>query len=378
MQFSFWRIFSFLGLGFLIILGFHYLFYRSLISFFSISRAQIKMFLLAGVSLLAFIFFFSMFFARDGQSLPARFLYVGGFSWISILINLLLAALIIWLLSASLRAGNVNFKQPVLAGAVFILSLFFSAYGFWNAFHVRVKEVSLSIRDLPAQWRGAKIVQLSDIHLGQVHSPYFMSKLVAQVNAQEPDLILITGDLFDGMDGDLAGYARQLNKLEAKKGIFFVSGNHETYLGTRSARIVLDQTGIRVLDDEFIELEGLQIVGISYPERQIEIKGESKDTEKIISSFLGFDKNKPTILLHHAPTNIEQAKAAGVNLQLSGHTHLGQLFPFNLITRAIYGPYHYGLHTEGDFSIYTTNGQGTWGPPMRTFNRPEIPVIIFL
>ena len=236
--------------------------------------------------------------------------------------------------------------------------------------------MDISIKNLPAVWKGKIIVQLSDIHLGQIHGVGDLQNLAAQSNAQNPDLILITGDLFDGMDGELNNFVKPLNSLRAKRGVFFVTGNHETYLGLDKTLAVLKQTRIKILNNETVNLEGLQIVGINYAEREEAGGSSGKLARKtnFINASKGFDRTKPGILMHHTPINLEQAKAAGIALQLSGHTHKGQLWPFGLITRLIYGKYHYGLHAMGDFQIYTTNGAGTWGPPLRTGNTPEIPV----
>jgi hypothetical protein len=193
---------------------------------------------------------------------------------------------------------------------------------------------------------------------------------VDKVNAQKPSMVLITGDLFDGALGNLEQKVAPLNRLEAPQGIYFVTGNHETYLGAHHALEALRTTPVKVLADECVVVDGLQIIGISYPER-----GHSLRFAEKIARLKGFNANQPSILLYHAPTQIEAAKAAGINLQLSGHVHQGQLFPLQFVTRLIYGKYHYGLHQEGDFTLYTTSGTGLWGPTMRTGNHPEIVVL---
>jgi predicted MPP superfamily phosphohydrolase len=119
-----------------------------------------------------------------------------------------------------------------------------------------------------------------------------------------------------------------------------------------------------------IIIDGLQVIGISYPER-----GQSSDFAEKIARLPGFDPNQPSILLYHSPTHIAEAKTAGISLQLAGHVHQGQIFPLQPITRLIYGRYYHGLHTEGDYNLYATSGAGTWGPTMRTGNHPEIVVI---
>jgi hypothetical protein len=190
---------------------------------------------------------------------------------------------------------------------------------------------------------------------------------VEKVNLLKPDAVFITGDLFDGMDGNFDNVSDALNQIQAPDGIYFVTGNHETYFGLDKVNKILAQTKIKVLNDDVVDVKGLQIIGTLFPG-----DGQSRDIETVIKNNPNYVFGKPTILLHHAPTEIDQAKRLGVNLQLSGHTHKGQIFPFGYVTKLIYRGYDYGLHTEGDYNIYTTNGVGTWGPPMRTGNTPEI------
>ena len=160
-----------------------------------------------------------------------------------------------------------------------------------------------------------------------------------------------------------------LNQLVAPQGIYFVTGNHETYLGVRRSFEALRGTPAKILDNQMAVVEGLQVVGISYPERGREGFAQKMD------GVQGFNPSVASILLYHSPDQIAAAKAAGINLQLSGHVHQGQLFPLQFATRLIYGKFHHGLHSEGDYTIYTSSGTGLWGPTMRTGNHPEIVVI---
>jgi hypothetical protein len=214
------------------------------------------------------------------------------------------------------------------------------------------------------------VVQLSDVHLGHILGTAFLRDIVQKVNTLDPVMVLITGDLFDGMDGRLDELVVPLNDLRAPWGIYFVTGNHETYLGTDRAFAALRKTKVRILHDEMVVVNGLQIIGIDFPEREF-----SKDIAAVIQTLPEYNRQMPSLLLYHSPTQVEQAKAAGIRLQLSGHTHHGQIFPIQIISRLIYQKYYTGLHVEGDYTIYTSSGAGTWGPTMRTGNHPEITVI---
>lgn len=372
------RLLPFLILIPAILFGGHYFLYRSIASFFNLAGGKIKVSLFAALFALPLIFLAVFSLSHFIHSAAVNLLYVLAVSWLAVFVNLLMAAGVIWTFSSLIKLTGINFNILVFSAGIFSIAIIFSAHGFWNAFHPQIKNIDVSIKNLPTQWQGKTMIQLSDVHLGQVHNPAFMQMVADKVNTQNPDLILITGDLFDGMDGNLDNFIGPLNSLRAKRGIFFVTGNHETYLGIDEVLRVLSQTGIRVLNNEKIDLDGLQIVGLAYPgaDDSAGFLGNIKNESALINS-LNIDKSRPSILMYHAPANIDQAQAGGIDLQLSGHAHRGQIWPFGVFTWLAYGQYHYGLntaHTLGDISVYTSAGVGTWGPPMRTGNTPEIPV----
>ena len=147
----------------------------------------------------------------------------------------------------------------------FGIAFIYSVYGVWNAFYPRVKEVSVRIKNLPPGWEGKTIVQLSDVHLGHIYKADFLRKVVRTVNGLKPDMVVITGDLFDGMDGSLPSLVTPLNDLIAPDGVYFITGNHETYLGVGKAFSILEKTKVKILNDEVRDIRGLQLIGISYP-----------------------------------------------------------------------------------------------------------------
>jgi predicted MPP superfamily phosphohydrolase len=262
----------------------------------------------------------------------------------------------------------------------------------WNASHPEIKEIDISISGLPGYWKDKKIVQLSDVHLGVINGPGFMTRVAEKVNSIEPDLVVITGDLFDGMGGGFSSFIQPLKSIKAEKGVFFVTGNHEGYLGLDKPLSTLRKTGIRILENEVAEIEGLQIVGLGFPEFN-----KANGLKKIFEGPDHLDRDKPNILLYHTPTDIGEnhldmgdqqantywnpdtglttAKNMGIDLQLSGHTHAGQFFPFTWIAQRIYQEYNYGLHGDGTFQIYVSSGVGTWGPPLRLGSPSEIVLI---
>jgi predicted MPP superfamily phosphohydrolase len=285
-------------------------------------------------------------------------------------LNLAMAFFLAWVSWGLISIWNSPLQPEILGRSAVLAAVLFSAYGVWNALYPRVERVTVHMKGLPPEWRGKTIAQISDMHLGFSAGRSFAERVVGIVNAERPAAVAITGDLFDGGDASLSDLAGALNKLNPPMGTYFITGNHETYLGRERAEEALRPTQVRVLHDEMATPGGLQIIGIAYPGR-----GESKNIAAAIRNVRGFDPAKASVLLYHSPVHIPEIKAAGIRLQLSGHTHRGQLFPFQFITRRVYGKYDHGLNVEDDFAIYTSPGTGTWGPRMRTASRSEITIV---
>ena len=356
-------VFSILFLG-------HYFFYFSVVYFFRIDQPGRRLALAALLFLLPLSFIASSILSHWTDNILSRVFYFCTALWLGVGLTLITALAFAWIAWGTTRIFT-HTPRPFWFGLAAVgVACLYSSYGVWNAYHPRVKNLTVRIKNLPPAWRGRKVVQISDIHLGQASRARFLANILDKVNAENPAAVFITGDLFDGVDGNLEQLVAPLNDLRAPLGIYFVTGNHETYLGVERATAVLRTTPVRILADEMVAIEGLQVIGLSYPER-----GQALDFAAKLARLSGFDPALPSILLYHSPTHIAEAKAAGINLQLSGHVHRGQIFPLQFITRLIYGRYYYGLQVEGDYASYATSGAGTWGPPMRTGNHPEIVVI---
>ena len=376
----------------LVLFSGHYLVYLSITRFFPISDPGIRKTILWAMAFLAIAIIPSALLVRFHQNAFTGLFYQVTSIWTGLFIYLFMTAILIWLIFGAgyLFRFSPNMRIVSIGLVLFIVAV--TVVGVWRAKHPVVKGVDIKIEGLPDQWRNSTVVHLSDVHLGVIHGTGFLRRVVEQVNSLEPDIILITGDLFDGMAGELSPFPGLLNSLKAAKGVFFVTGNHEGYLGLADPLSAMKKTDFRVLDDEIVDLDGLQIVGISYPEYQ-----RQNRVRHLLEESGTFDSNRPSILMYHTPTNIEEdnknsmeqqnraywspdttmtlAKEAGIDLQLSGHTHKGQFFPFGFLTRRIYNGYDYGLHKDGRFHIYVTSGTGTWGPPMRIGSSSEIVAI---
>lgn len=316
-----------------------------------------------------------------------------GSVWYGFFTFLLIAIMLFWLLMA--LSHWFHWTVPPRLTVIILISLaaMVTGYSLRQGATIHIKPMTISIKDLPDFWQNKTIVHLTDVHLGPILSTTYLEQLTALLDTIAPDLILITGDLFDGMNGSLDMFLPGLKKIKAKEGVYFVTGNHEGYLGLSEPLAVIKQSGIKVLDYEIVSLQGLQLIGIPFPEHD-----RPNLTADLFSPNGPYDPGQPSILLYHTPTNIFEGqkkdrgdqqmktywspdtslasvKTYGIDLQLSGHTHQGQIWPFTWLTPLIFAKRDYGLHQDGNFQLYTSSGTGTWGPPMRLGSQSELVVI---
>jgi len=296
----------------------------------------------------------------------SRALYVVAGLWGGLMLNTSLVAALYFVLYY-LNFGSVidNFVDNKYLYVV-IIPLAMLLFEFYSARKIRVKHRTVKINNLPTYWQGKKIVHVSDVHLGPIWRQKFFDNLITIINQQQADLVFITGDLFDGMDADFSWF--HVRKLKSSQGIFYAYGNHDLILGEKRISQLLAGSNIEILDDKLKEIEGLQIIGIScYYKGRLDVK-------KKIAELSAYDSKKPSILMYHEPKDIKEFKEAGINLQLSGHTHGGQMFPFNILAHLLYKGFASGFYKLGSFNLSVTNGAGTWGPPLRLGSFSEIVV----
>ena len=300
-----------------------------------------------------------------------RAFYRAAAVWMGLLSFLFLAAVFSWVIFgiARLAGLDVNFHQivEVLFGAAVLAGL----YGVFNAGWTRITRTTVRLANLPAAWRGRRAALISDVHLGHVRNGSFLRRMVAKILKEEPDAIFIAGDLYDGTAIDAQRAAEPLNKLAAPHGVYFVAGNHEQFGDDSKYLRAVAAAGVRVLSNEKVEVDGLQIVGVPY--RNAAHGGHFASALRDVR----LDRERASILLTHAPDHPEIAEAAGVSLQLSGHTHLGQFIPWSWMARRIYRQFVYGLSQIGKMQVFTSSGAGTWGPPLRLGSNPEIVMLEF-
>lgn len=253
------------------------------------------------------------------------------------------------------------------AAAVAVGTVGYGTYGVLRG--PRVKRVTVPLAKLPRSAHGFRIAVVSDIHLGPVLGRGFAQRVVDTINSTQPDLIAVVGDLVDGSVKNLGPAAAPLARLRARHGSYFVTGNHEYFSGAEQWIREVRELGIHPLENARTELAGFDLAGVN--DLQGESEGQGPDFGKALGDR---DTTRACVLLAHQPVQIHDAVRHGVDLQLSGHTHGGQLWPGNLIAAAA-NPTVAGLERYGDTQLYVSRGAGAWGPPTRVGAPSDITVV---
>lgn len=300
-------------------------------------------------------------------------LYKFAVIWLGILNFFTWAALLCWAVDSPLILTGTDTPgtRHVIAAVLFGLAGLVSLGGFVNARILRQRRITVSLPNLPESWRGKTALLVTDIHLGHVNAAGFARRIVKIAKQLDPRVILIAGDLYDGSKADPVKIAKPLFHLEAPLGVYFTAGNHEEYGDVVAYLNTLERGGFRILHNERVDLDGLQLIGISY------VDSTRPARVRTFLERLRLPDGGPSILMNHVPHHLSVAEQAGVNLQVSGHTHGGQVFPFTWITRRMFRQYTYGLNPYGNMQVLTSSGVGTWGPPMRVGTSPEVVLITF-
>ncbi len=300
-----------------------------------------------------------------------RWLYTIAAIWLGALSFLFFAACSCWLVYGGVRLAGSTINGRWLDLALFGAAAAISVYGVINAAWTRVRRIRIRLPNLPASWRGRTAALISDLHLGHVKNTRFARRMTAIINRLKPDIVWIAGDLYDGTAVDARLAASPLKELRAPLGAFFVEGNHEEFRDPAKYLEAVRASGVHVLNNEKAEIDGLQVVGVPYRHAT-----HAEHFGSVLEG-IGIDRGRASVLLTHAPDHVAVAEAAGIGLQVSGHTHLGQFIPYTWIAARIYREFVYGLHRFGKMLVYTSSGAGTWGPPLRVGSQPEIVLILF-
>ncbi len=317
---------------------------------------------------------------RLGLEFLVRLMAWTGYIWMAVVLLFFSAGLLLDLFRLMVYVAGLVLGRDVAgylptAGMLFFLplaaALAISGYGFFEARQIRVERVEVRSTKLPRTMEKIRIVQISDVHIGVLVRGERLAEILRRVRAETPDLLVATGDLVDGQLDSMAEAAAQLREIRPRYGKFAVTGNHEFYAGLDDAVEFIRQSGFTLLRGEAATVAGaIDLAGVDDPTiRRYGPRGGLSDRE-VLSEGGG----RYTILLKHQPY-VEKDAPGAFDLQLSGHTHKGQIFPFSLITRRFF-PFHSGNYRlANDALLHVSRGTGTWGPPIRFLSPPEVTVI---
>jgi hypothetical protein len=329
----------------------------------------------AAMLVLAFSFVAASLLSFRFSNFAVRLIYWLAAVWLGFLNFYFWASLLAWIawlaLKLTISPAYAASARPIIAGILYEGAALIGLYGLINARMVRIRRIAVELPNLPPSWRGRRAVLLSDLHLGPINGVQFCRRLVAKAQSFQPDIVFLPGDLFDGTKGNFDRLVAPLKQLTPPLGIYFSTGNHEEFSDPTHYIEAIAGAGIRVLGNELVTVDGVQVAGVFYHNSSSPLR------MKTALDGMRLDRERPSILLNHAPARLPTVEQAGFSLQLSGHTHGGQFLPFTWITNSIYGRFTKGLHRFGALQVYTSTGAGTWGPPLRVGTHPEIVFITF-
>ena len=306
----------------------------------------------------------------------ARFFYLISALWLGFASFLMLASVASWIIYGVSIAVGLGWRPDWIANSTFAIALAAGFYALLNAAWPRVVRINVALPNLPTQWRGRTAALVSDLHLGHIRNGRFVRRVVNKLLTLQSDIVFVTGDLYDGVAADFEKLARPWADLVASHnaaalGVYYIAGNHEEFYRNTEYLPPLLRAGVRVLNNEKVEVDGLQLIGVHYGD------AVSADRYRSMLRSMKLDRARASVLLLHAPVRLPISEEEGISLQLSGHTHGGQIFPWTLIAKRVWQKFNHGLQRFGSLQVYTTYGTGTWGPPLRLGTRPEIVLITF-
>ncbi len=318
---------------------------------------------------------------KHHQEFIARFMSYIGYTWMGTLFLFVCAAFIIDVyhvivyLIALLSHEELSYLIPSAKTSFYVplvFSLTIALYGYFEARNIHTERIDIQTSKLPAGIKRLRIVQMSDVHTGLIIRKWRLKNILDKVKEANPDILVSTGDLVDGQLNSLSGLAEMIKEINPKYGRFAITGNHEFYAGIEHALDFTKRAGFTVLRGEGLTVNGIiNIAGVDDPAGKP--FGVYKEvSEKMLLSK--FSREGFTLLLKHRPI-VDKESIGLFDLQLSGHTHKGQLFPFSLIARLSYIIDAGYLNLGNNSILYVNRGAGTWGPPMRFMSPPEITII---
>jgi uncharacterized protein len=377
------------GLVFLAVLaGIHVYLYRRLIRDVALPKTarRARHVLLGGFAVLALVGFVSR--TRSSDEFPIALAVP---VWFGVVLNLLMVLLVVdgalWLYRRRKRKADATtpvsedrrlFLSRALAASTVVAGAGITGFGAFRAYApAQISEIPIRLPGLPKALDGFTIVQLTDVHIGPVLQTRFLDDLIDRAHSAKGDLIAITGDLVDGPTSRLGSIVSRLSRLSARHGTHFITGNHDYYSGADAWVAALRGLGIQVLRNRHVRIgegaDSFDLIGVD----DWGHSGAPGDYD-LDDALAGRDPSRASVLLAHQPTNFEVVAQKGIGLQLSGHTHGGQMFPGTLLGGLIWGERNTGLSRVGDSSLYVSRGCGFVGPPARNGSPPEIAKLVLV
>lgn len=318
---------------------------------------------------------------RQGYEGIACFLSYLGYSWMGVVFLFFVASLCLdfyrlaVMLNSRIGSFNLNHLYPsalILFLVPFLIAVSINVYGYFEALNIRTEHMAIKSAKIPKNIERLRIVQISDVHVGMIIRDGRLERMMEAVKKAAPDILVSTGDLVDGQLDNVYGSLPLLEGVRAKYGKYAVTGNHEFYAGLDQALDFTRRAGFTVLRGEGINVAGMiNIAGVDDPAGKRTGQHRGIPEAKILADL---PKKNYTLLLKHQPL-IDPEALGAFDLQLSGHTHKGQIFPFTMITGFVF-PLQSGSFSLSEGSrLYVSRGTGTWGPPMRFLSPPEITII---
>ena len=318
---------------------------------------------------------------REGYEGVACFLSYLGYSWMGVVFLFFAVSLCldfyrfaIWM-NSEIGGFELNHLYPsalFLFLAPLIISISINIYGYFEALNIRTEHLVIKTEKIPKNIEKLRIVQISDVHVGMIVRGGRLERMMEAVKKAAPDILVSTGDLVDGQIDNIYGSLQLLKGVQAKYGKYAVTGNHEFYAGLDQALDFTRRAGFTVLRGEGINIAGMiNIVGVDDPAGKRMGTYRGIQESKIVADL---PKHTYTILLKHQPI-IDPAALGAFDLQLSGHTHRGQIFPFSIATGLVFPLQSGSFNLSEGSRLYVSRGTGTWGPPMRFLSPPEITII---
>jgi predicted MPP superfamily phosphohydrolase len=368
-----WYFVIFVIIVLLFYLGLNYYIYNRIVNGLLIT-GNVKYFIRLFFIICASLFIITEIFIRRYPFFIIKQISYIGMIWLGLISIAFTIFLINDILQIFFRSQSYRYYSTICSIIILLLATIYSIY---NAEHnLEIKEIRIKFNKLSDRLKGFSIVHLSDLHLNYLKTTKWLNKVVNETNKLTPDIVVITGDLIDAELNESSQFCDILKRLMTKHGVYAVTGNHEYYAGIDKFIKFAKESNITILMNENISLDDKIIISGINDNQGIRFSMQGTDLNRALNYPKKIDDNKLIVLLSHQPDIFDKSSELGVDLQLSGHTHAGQIPPMDILVK-LYFKYSYGLYHKNSAYLYTSAGTGTWGPPMRLTSCSEIVKFIF-